>query len=182
MRDRSTAVSKYLSKYLRHSPHEIGLTLLSGGWVSVEDVLKATRNHGFIITREELDSCVENNDKKRFSFSEDGLLIRANQGHSVRVDLELEQKTPPDILYHGTADRFAYSIQREGLKKGNRHHVHLSEDLITAKKVGARHGNPVYFEVDAKRMHQGNHKFYQSDNGVWLVEYVPTEFIVLKRF
>jgi putative RNA 2'-phosphotransferase len=129
MQPRSVRVSKFLAKYLRHAPHELGLTLRPGGWVPVDDLLDAAAKHGFRITYDELIECVETNDKKRFSFDETGDLIRANQGHSVEVDLNLEEKQPPEVLYHGTVERFLPSIRAEGLKKGKRHHVHLSKVL-----------------------------------------------------
>src|SRR5947209_1792997 len=151
MDKRLVRVSKYLAKYLRHAPHELGLTLQPGGWVSVDELLAAAGRHGFRITYDELIECVETNDKRRFSFDESGDLIRANQGHSVEVDLNLEQKQPPEVLYHGTVERFLPSIRAEGLKKGKRHHVHLSKDPETARKVGARRGKPVILQVDAVR-------------------------------
>ena len=129
-------ISKFLAKHLRHAPDALGLTLQPGGWVSVDDLLAASERAGFTITYDELIECVETNDKKRFSFDDTGDLIRANQGHSVEVDLQLEEKQPPDVLYHGTVERFLASIMEEGLKKGKRHHVHLSKDIETARKVG----------------------------------------------
>lgn len=177
MSDRIYKVSKYLSKYLRHSPKDIGLTLQPGGWVEIEELLKATDLHNFPITKDELKKCVETNDKKRFSFDESGLLIRANQGHSVEVDLQLKEKVPPQFLYHGTAERFLDSIMKHGINKRNRHHVHLSANIEVAEKVGSRHGTPVVLLVRAKVMYDNKHRFYQSDNGVWLVEYVPVHFI-----
>jgi putative RNA 2'-phosphotransferase len=170
-------VSKYLSKYLRHSPEELGLTLRPGGWVTVEDLLAAAEEHGFPIGYDELIECVETSDKKRFSFDEAGDLIRANQGHSVEVDLQLEEREPPDVLYHGTVERFMASILSGGLDKGRRHHVHLSRDVETARKVGARRGNPVILTVDAGRMHRDGHKFFVSANGVWLTDAVPPGYL-----
>ena len=143
MQPRLTRVSKYLSKYLRHAPHELGLTLQPGGWVPVDDLLAAAHDHGFPISYDELVECVETNDKRRFSFDATGELIRANQGHSVEVDLQLEEREPPEVLYHGTVERFLPSILAGGLNKGRRHHVHLSKDVETARKVGARRGKPV---------------------------------------
>ncbi len=177
MPSRLVQVSKYLAKYLRHAPHELGLTLRSGGWVPVDDLLEATRNHGFPITYDELVECVETNDKRRFSFDETGDLIRANQGHSVEVDLHLEANEPPEILYHGTVERFLPSILTEGLNRGRRHHVHLSKDEETARKVGARRGKPVILRIEAERMHRDGHTFYLSSNGVWLTDVVPPEYL-----
>ncbi len=140
---RLVTVSKFLAKHLRHAPDVLGLTLQPGGWVPVDDLLAASQRIGFPISYDELIECVETNDKKRFSFDDSGDLIRANQGHSVEVDLQLEEQVPPDVLFHGTVERFLASIMAEGLKKGKRHHVHLSRDIETARKVGARRGKPV---------------------------------------
>ncbi len=170
-------VSKFLSKHLRHSPDALGLVLQPGGWVSVDDLLAASERAGFPISYDELIECVETNDKKRFSFNDNGDLIRANQGHSVAVELQLELKLPPEVLYHGTVERFLASIMEGGLKKGKRHHVHLSRDTETARKVGARRGKPVILQVDAGKMHGRGFKFFLSVNGVWLTETVPAEFL-----
>ena len=129
---RMVTISKFLAKHLRHSPEALGLTLQPGGWLSVDDLLIASERVGFPISYDELIECVETNDKKRFSFDDTGDLIRANQGHSVEVDLQLEQKQPPDVLYHGTVERFLASIMTQGLKKGKRHHVHLSQDVFSS--------------------------------------------------
>jgi putative RNA 2'-phosphotransferase len=174
---RLISVSKYLAKYLRHAPHELGLTLQPGGWVSVDDLLDAARRHGFPIDYDELVECVETNDKQRFAFDASGEMIRANQGHSAPVDLQLEEREPPDVLYHGTVERFLPSILDEGLNKGKRHHVHLSKDVETARKVGARRGKPVILKVDAGRMRRDGHTFYLSANGVWLTDLVPPEYL-----
>jgi putative RNA 2'-phosphotransferase len=175
--ERIVKVSKYLSKHLRHSPERIGLTLEEGGWVKVDDLLDACGCNHMAISRAQLEEVVEQNNKKRFSFDESGTRIRANQGHSVEVDLGLEPVTPPDVLYHGTGHQTAEVIQREGLQKMRRHHVHLSRDVETATNVGARHGRPVVFIVDAKAMHEAGHAFYCSDNGVWLVDEVAPEYL-----
>src|SRR4029077_5682523 len=133
MQPRWTRVGKYLAKYLRHSPHELGLTLQPGGWVPVDDLLTAAVRHGFPISYDELVECVETNDKQRFAFDVSGEMIRANQGHSAPVDLQLEERQPPDVLYHGTVERFLASILEAGLVGGKRHHVHLSKDVETAR-------------------------------------------------
>ncbi|APW63850.1 RNA 2'-phosphotransferase [Paludisphaera borealis] len=177
MSPRSTKVSKYLAKHLRHAPSEIGLTLQPGGWVAVDDLLRAAGENGFPITYDELVECVETNDKRRYSFDETGDVIRASQGHSVEVDLQLEEREPPEVLYHGTVDRFLPSILSVGLNKGKRHHVHLSKDFETARKVGARRGGPVVLTVDAGRMHRDGHEFFLSANGVWLTDAVPPEYV-----
>jgi len=177
MNRRLVTMSKFLAKHLRHAPDALGLTLQPGGWVSVDDLLAASEQIGFPITYDELIECVETNDKKRFSFDETGDLIRANQGHSVDVDLHLEEKQPPEVLYHGTVERFLAPIMAEGLKKGKRHHVHLSKDVETARKVGARRGQPIILKVDAANMHRQGFKFFLSVNGVWLTESVPAVFL-----
>src|SRR3954447_7538420 len=177
MPDPLVRISKYLAKYLRHAPHELGLTLQPGGWVSVDDLLAAAGRHGFRLTYDELVEVVEENDKRRFSFDESGDLIRANQGHSVEVDLQLEEREPPEVLYHGTVERFVPSILDEGLNKGKRHHVHLSKDVETARKVGSRRGEPVVLKVDAGRMHRDDLRFFLSANGVWLTDSVPPSYL-----
>lgn len=174
---RLISVSKYLAKYLRHAPGELGMTLRPGGWVPVDDLLAAAESHGFSISYDELVDCVETNDKQRYAFDESGELIRANQGHSVEVDLQLEEREPADVLYHGTVERFLPSILEEGLVRGKRHHVHLSKDVETARKVGARRGQPVILTIDAGRMHRDGHKFFLSANGVWLTDAVPPGYL-----
>jgi putative RNA 2'-phosphotransferase len=174
---RLVKISKYLSKHLRHQPERIGIKLAPGGWVSVDELLAACKNHSFPINSAELNEVVASNDKKRFSFDSTGTLIRANQGHSVEVDLQLEPAIPPDVLYHGTGHGAVEAILREGLCKMSRHHVHLSKDIATAKTVGTRHGRPVVFAVDAAAMHEAGYTFYCSENGVWLVEHVPPEYL-----
>jgi putative RNA 2'-phosphotransferase len=174
---RTIKISKYLSKHLRHEPERLGLTLGSGGWVSVADLLTACARNQFPITRDELEVVVRTSDKQRFAFDPTGTLIRANQGHSVEVDLELEPNEPPAVLYHGTGEKSVASILRNGLVKMARHHVHLSADLATPSKVGARHGKPVILVVDAAAMHQAGHTFYLSANEVWLVDRVPPEHL-----
>lgn len=175
-RDMKT-ISKFLSKHLRHTPEALGLTLQPGGWVSVDDLLAASERAGFAIWYDDLIECVETNDKQRFSFDATGDLIRANQGHSVEVDLQLEEKQPPDVLFHGTVERFLAPIMADGLRKGKRHHVHLSKDVETARKVGARRGKPIILRVDSAAMHGQGLKFFVSANGVWLTESVPPEFL-----
>ena len=172
-----TRISKFLSLVLRHDPTSVGLVLDSAGWVDVEDVLGAAKRAGLPIDRATLVRVIEENDKQRFALSTDGTRMRANQGHSVPVDLGLHELVPPAELFHGTADRFAASIRREGLRPGSRNHVHLSVDELTARKVGQRHGRPVVLRVDAAAMHAAGHRFWRSDNGVWLAEGVPPEFL-----
>lgn len=170
-------VSRFLSKHLRHQPERLGLTLEPGGWVFVEDLLIGCEESGFAISRDELAEVVRRNDKQRFSFDDSGERIRANQGHSAAVDLRLEPTEPPPTLFHGTPEKFVENILREGLRKMSRHHVHLSRDMETAKKVGRRRGKPVVFEINAAAMHSAGFVFFCSTNGVWLVDNVPPEYL-----
>jgi putative RNA 2'-phosphotransferase len=170
-------ISKYLSKHLRHEPEKLGLTLAPGGWVAIKELLAACARDHFPITREQLEDVVATSDKQRFAFDPTGTLVRANQGHSTTVDLRLEPADPPALLYHGTTTQNVEAIQREGLKKMARHHVHLSIDVPTATKVGGRHGKPVVLEIDAAAMHRAGHTFYVSANGVWLTDAVPPEYL-----
>ncbi|GAB4239820.1 MAG: RNA 2'-phosphotransferase [Elainellaceae cyanobacterium] len=174
---RLVKISKYLSKHLRHTPEQLGLTLAIGGWVNVDHLLSACTAHQFPVTRAELEEVVATSDKQRFSFDETKTRIRANQGHSVDVDLELQPQIPPDVLYHGTSERSVPAILQSGLLKMSRHHVHLSKDVETARKVGIRHGRPVIFAIAAASMHQAGFMFYCSDNGVWLVDEVPPQYL-----
>ncbi|KAB8332404.1 RNA 2'-phosphotransferase [Scytonema tolypothrichoides VB-61278] len=174
---RLVKISKYLSKHLRHTPGAIGIKLAPGGWVGVDELLTACAKNQFPLTRQELQVVVELNDKKRFSFNSTSTLIRANQGHSTEVDLQLEPVVPPDVLYHGTGHKSVESIMQTGLCKMSRHHVHLSKDIATAQIVGARHGKPVVLLVDTAAMYQAGYTFYCSDNGVWLVDSVPPEYL-----
>jgi putative RNA 2'-phosphotransferase len=173
----STKTSKFLSLVLRHEPARIGITLDSAGWTDVDALLAASAAHGVHITRDELAQIVATSDKQRFALSPDGARIRANQGHSVEVELELAPAVPPAILYHGTVDRFLDSIRAQGLVKGERHHVHLSADLATAEKVGGRRGKPVVLTVRAADMVAAGHTFFVSANGVWLTDAVPAAFL-----
>ena len=169
-----TKASKFLSLVLRHKPEEIGLELDKEGWANV---LELCRKSG--ISSSDLNEVVEKNNKKRFEFQDMFKdRVRACQGHSVEVDLKLESKEPPALLYHGTSDRFVESIKREGLKAQNRNHVHLSVDRETANKVGQRHGGrTVMFIVKASDMYECGFEFYQSTNGVWLTNYVPYQYL-----
>jgi putative RNA 2'-phosphotransferase len=177
MPNRTVKISKFLSRVLRHKPETIGLSLDKAGWVSVSELLRACERHEFPISRQELEAAVANNDKQRFSLSEDGLRIRANQGHSIEVELGYQPLQPPEILYHGTVERFLASIKEKGLLKGWRHHVHLSPDVATATKVGARRGKPVILVVKSGQMYRDGYIFYQSANGVWLTNHVPAAYL-----
>ena len=169
--------SKFLSLVLRHKPQVIGLTLDQNGWAETAELLEKMKRNGRGLSVEQIKEVVANNDKKRFAFSPDFKRIRANQGHSLQVDLDLKEKAPPEWLYHGTTERNLDSIIEKGILKGKRHHVHLSPDEATAKKVGSRHGKPVVLPVEAGAMHQQGIKFYLSENGVWLTEHVAAEYI-----
>ncbi len=171
-------ISKFLSLVLRHKPETIGIELDPQGWVDTEVLINKCNANRRRLDLPTLQKVVADNNKKRFAFSEDGSKIRANQGHSIKVDLAYEAIEPPTILYHGTASRFIESIAESGLQKRNRHHVHLSSELATAKDVGSRHGKPVILEVKSKEMHELGYEFFQSKNGVWLTEEVPITFIV----
>jgi putative RNA 2'-phosphotransferase len=171
------ALSKTLSYVLRHKPEEFGLALDAEGWVSVADLLNALQARQHHVTQAQLYEVVATNDKQRFSLSADGTKIRANQGHSVAVELGLAPTPPPELLYHGTATRFLASIRAGGLHSGNRLHVHLSADPATAVAVGSRHGKPVVLTVQAGRLHRAGGLFYLSANGVWLTEAVPAEYL-----
>ncbi len=174
---RLVKISKYLSRHLRHRPDSIGIQLAPGGWVPVSELLDACQKYNFPFQLAELKQVVAQNDKQRFSFDSTGTLIRANQGHSVEIDLQLEAVIPPDILYHGTSIGAVNSILKEGISKMSRNHVHLSIDIQTARKVGSRHGIPAIFIVDATAMCSDRHTFYCSENGVWLVDFVPQNYL-----
>lgn len=170
-------LGRFLSLVLRHDPSAAGITLDENGWVEVDALLAGVKRTGRHIDRQTLERIVRENNKKRYSLSEDGTKIRANQGHSVEVDVELKPQSPPDILYHGTATRFVESILREGLTRQNRQHVHLSAEQGTAVNVGGRHGKPVVLRVDAAAMARDGHTFWLSENGVWLCEAVPPRYL-----
>ena len=174
---RLVKTSKYLSRHLRHDPARIGLTLEPGGWVRVEDLLRACAEHSFALTEADLREVVARNDKQRFGFDESGTRIRASQGHSVEIDLGLEPVEPPPLLFHGTSTGSLDAILREGLQRRARHHVHLSLDVETARRVGGRHGRPVVLEVAAGEMHADGCEFLLSANGVWLVDGVPPRYL-----
>jgi putative RNA 2'-phosphotransferase len=172
-----TQLGKFLSFVLRHKPDAIGLVLDAEGWAVIDDLIAKANAAGTRLARDDLLHVVATSDKKRFSISADGLRIRAAQGHSVSVELGLPPKAPPAVLYHGTATRFVEAIRVEGLKPQSRQQVHLSLDEITAHRVGQRHGKPVILKIDALRMHAHGFKFYVADNGVWLTDHVPPEFL-----
>jgi putative RNA 2'-phosphotransferase len=174
---RRIRLSKFMSLVLRHEPQKANLTLEPGGWVLIDDLLAGAANAGCHFTREELEEVVELCEKQRFGIDETDTMIRANQGHSTEVDLQLEPKEPPAELYHGTPEKNLTAVQRDGLAKMARHHVHLSPDTQTATKVGSRRGKPVILVVDAAKMRAEGHIFYCSANGVWLVDHVPPQYL-----
>lgn len=168
--------SKFISLILRHKPETIGIALDEHGWANVDELIAGiskTRPVDMAL----LEQIVAEDEKQRYSFNEDKTLIRANQGHSVQVDVELEERTPPNQLWHGTGEKFAESIEQIGLIPKSRLYVHLSADKETARKVGARHGKPVIYQVDTEKMVRDGYKFYCSVNGVWLTYNVPKEYL-----
>lgn len=172
-----TKLSKFLSLVLRHKPETIGLELSDEGWTDVNSLIKKMNKYGQKIDLETLKIVVDTNSKKRFAFNEDLTQIRASQGHSVDLNLGYEPKTPPPTLFHGTAQKNVDNIFKTGLEKRERHHVHLSKDVNTAIKVGQRHGKPVVLTIMAKEMHEQGFKFFESENGVWLADSIPPQYI-----
>jgi putative RNA 2'-phosphotransferase len=169
--------SKFLSFVLRHQPDAIGITLDVEGWANIPELIAAAANNGKELDHDLIQAVVITSDKKRFEISEDGLRIRAVQGHSTdSVDINYVEKVPPEFLYHGTATGFMESIRKDGLLPGSRQYVHLSQDETTALAVGRRHGKPVVLKIKALLMHEQGFKFFQAENGVWLVKFVPTAF------
>ena len=168
--------SKYISLILRHKPEVIGISLDEHGWANVDELIEGvSRTHKLDMTM--LEDIVRTDEKQRYSFNGDKTLIRANQGHSIPVDVELKEVIPPEYLYHGTAEKSVAGIEREGLKHMSRLYVHLSPDMETAKKVGCRHGKLVIYKVAAGKMHKDGYVFYRSVNGVWLTEAVPVKYL-----
>ena len=173
----SKEISRFLSYVLRHAPESIGLSLDANGWADVAELLAAAGKAGRRIDLATLRAVVAENDKQRFTLSDDGRRIRAAQGHSIAVDLALAPSEPPSRLYHGTATRNLDAIRAEGLKPGRRQQVHLSLDPETARKVGQRHGQPAVLTVDAAAMRRDGHRFFRADNGVWLTDSVPARYL-----
>jgi putative RNA 2'-phosphotransferase len=170
--------SKFFSLVLRHQPEVVGLTLDEEGWLDVDKLIANANARGKNLTLELVHEVIATNDKKRFVLSDDGLRIRASQGHSLHgVDLKLEERTPPETLFHGTVTAFLESIREGGLQKRSRNHVHLSADETTATKVGSRRGKPIILRIASTTMHQEGHRFFMSANGVWLVDAVPKDFL-----
>lgn len=177
MKTNTKRISKLMSLILRHQPSVIGAKLDENGWLDVDELIEGINKKGIRLTMDSLMEVVETNDKKRFAFNEDQTRIRANQGHSVEVNVQLKEAIPPATLYHGTVEKFLHPILKDGLKPMSRLHVHLSADLETATKVGSRRGKPVILKVDTESMLNDKHVFYLSENGVWLTDVVPSEYI-----
>ena len=169
-------ISKYISLILRHKPEVIGITLDEHGWADVSELIEGIRRT-YPFDMDTLDKIVSEDEKQRYSFNDDKTLIRANQGHSIPVDVELEELTPPDILYHGTGSKYTQSIDSIGLVPKSRLYVHLSDNYDTAVKIGKRHGKPVIYTVKSKAMYDDGYKFYKSVNGVWLTKEVPIQYL-----
>ena len=173
----NTKISKFLSLVLRHQPETIGIILDENGWTDVETLIEISNNNGVYFDKIILNHIVETNTKKRFAFNESNEKIRANQGHSIEIELGLVSQKPPTILYHGTGQKSVNSIKLTGLEKRQRHQVHLSKDIETAIAVGQRHGRPFVFEVLAEQMYMDKYEFFLSENGVWLTDKVPTKYL-----
>ncbi len=180
MANQLESTSKFLSYVLRHQPDAIGLKLDAEGWAEMSELIALSNSNGRNLTAELINEVVATNDKKRFAFSDDETKIRANQGHSVAVELGLNPVTPPDVLYHGTATRFLGSIREKGLISGSRRHVHLSAEIATAIDVGRRHGKPTVLTIESSEMHSLGHEFFISSNGVWLTSAVPVDFLIFE--
>lgn len=170
-------ISRFLSYILRHSPESIGLSLDKQGWGEIAQLIKLAQKQGNQLTYALIEDVVKTNDKKRFAISEDGLFIRAVQGHSLKTTVEYQPITPPNMLYHGTASRFIDSVFDKGLIPNGRQYVHLSDDYKTAVNVGDRHGKPVVLRVDSQQMFKEGIEFYQAENGVWLTLEVPVKYL-----
>lgn len=168
--------SKFISLILRHKPETIGITLDEHGWADVSELINGIKKTT-PFNMEMLEEIVKTDNKQRYSFNEDKTLIRANQGHSIPVDVELKKVTPPEFLYHGTGEKYTASIDNSGLIPKSRLYVHLSDDIETAVKVGSRHGKPVVYKVSAKAMADAGLEFFLSVNGVWLTKAVPKEYL-----
>ena len=176
--DRNKNTSKFISLILRHKPETIRITLDEHGWADVQELIDGVnQSEGYTLDREILEEIVRTDEKQRYSFNEDHTLIRANQGHSIPVDVELEEQTPPDILWHGTGEKYVPLIDVQGLIPKSRLYVHLSSDMGTARKVGSRHGKPVIYEINCRQMSADGYHFFESANHVWLTKEVPIRYL-----
>jgi len=180
MEKKTLNISKYLSYILRHNPGDIGLELDQAGWANMPELISKANDKGKALSDELIQLVVETCDKQRFAISSCGQLIRANQGHSIEIDLGLPPKEPPALLYHGTAEKFIDSIEEEGLTQRQRHHVHLTENINTAQSVGSRYGKPILLSIDTLAMAKAGLQFFQSANGVWLTDEVPPKYLSRK--
>ncbi len=172
----SNEVGKFIALILRHKPEVIGISLDEHGWASVDELIEGiSKTHR--IDKDMLEEIVAADNKQRYSFNEDHTLIRANQGHSIPVDVELDEVVPPEILYHGTGEKYTASIDEQGLIPKSRLYVHLSGDYDTAVNVGSRHGKPVVYRVKSGEMYRDGIVFYRSVNGVWLTKAVPVDYL-----
>ncbi|NRT36070.1 putative RNA 2'-phosphotransferase [Clostridium beijerinckii] len=181
MSNKDMRISKFISLILRHKPEEIGLTLDEYGYINTSDLINGLNKKGHKVTISDIERIVAEDGKQRYSFDNDKTKIKANQGHSIKVNLELQAVEPPEVLYHGTATRFMDSICREGIKKQSRQYVHLSADIETATKVGKRHGELVIFKISSEQMNKDGYKFFLSENKVWLTDYVPAKYFEIFR-
>lgn len=172
--------SRYLSLILRHKPEVIGITLDPHGWAKVSEVIEGINRTQFL-DMEMLEEIVRTDNKQRYSFNEDKTLIRANQGHSVQVDVEFEKKAPPKVLWHGTGEKYRESIDKSGLIPKSRLYVHLSRDYETAVTVGSRHGKPIIYRILTEEMVRDGHEFFVSANGVWLTKEVPAKYLKIEE-
>lgn len=174
---KTESISKFMALILRHHPEKAGITLDQHGWAKVDELIMGVQKRYPDFNREVLEKIVSTDNKQRYSFNENHTLIRANQGHSIFVDVELEKAIPPDVLYHGTGEKYVSSIQQQGLLSKSRLYVHLSKDIETAMSVGKRHGKPVVYQIDTKQMVEDGFNFYLSVNGIWLTRCVPVQYL-----
>lgn len=182
MKDRLQKTSKFLSLILRHKPEVIGIELDRNGWAEVSELIDGVNKSGkYVLDTDILDEIVRTDEKGRYSFSDDHTRIRANQGHSIQVDVDLKRCQPPEYLYHGTAEKYVESIEKQGLIPNGRLYVHLSSDVATAEKVGSRHGKPVIYRIHSGEMYRQGYDFYISANGVWLADFIPVNFIIINN-
>ena len=172
------SISRYISLILRHKPEVIGITIDEYGWANVEELIQGIEKSNPEFNMEALEEIVKTDNKQRYSFNDDKTLIRANQGHSIQVDVELIEKEPPCILYHGTGEKYVTSIDQNGLIPKSRLYVHLSKDVETAKAVGKRHGKEVVYSINSGQMYKDGYKFYLSKNEIWLTKKVPKKYLM----
>jgi len=172
------SAGKFIALILQHHPETVGISLDHHGWADVSALIDGINHSGkYHLTMDDLEEIVRRDNKQRYAFNEDRTKIRANQGHSVPVDVELETRTPPEVLYHGTGEKYVASIDEMGLVPKSRLYVHLSQDILTAKKVGSRHGKPIVYEVHAGQMSRDGYEYFISVNGVWLTKAVPVKYL-----